>query len=69
MSPIHSSGQCESVCRRDLLAFLDGNSSSDSAGEVGIDAVLGGYSQNFLSQILKIFVTLTWILEPIKHKI
>jgi hypothetical protein len=29
----------------------------------------GGYSQNFLSQILKIFVTLTWILEPIKHKL
>ncbi len=28
----------------------------------------GGYSQNFFSQILKIFVTLTWILEPIKHK-
>jgi hypothetical protein len=28
----------------------------------------GGYSQNFLSQILKIFVTLTWILGPIKHK-
>jgi hypothetical protein len=28
----------------------------------------GGYSQNFLSQILKIFVTLTWILEPIKLK-
>ncbi len=29
---------------------------------------LGGYSQNFLRQILKIFVTLTWILEAIKHK-
>ncbi len=28
----------------------------------------GGYSQNFLSQILKIFVILTWILEPIKQK-
>jgi hypothetical protein len=28
----------------------------------------GGYSQNFLRQILKIFVTFTWILEPIKHK-
>jgi hypothetical protein len=28
----------------------------------------GGYSQNFLSQILKIFVTLTGILEPIKQK-
>jgi hypothetical protein len=27
----------------------------------------GGYSQNFLRQILKIFVILTWILEPIKH--
>jgi hypothetical protein len=30
--------------------------------------VQGGYSQNFLSQILKIFVTLEWIIEPIKHK-
>jgi hypothetical protein len=29
---------------------------------------LGRYSQNFLRQILKIFVTLTWILEPIKNK-
>jgi hypothetical protein len=28
---------------------------------------LGGYSQNFLSRILKIFVTLTWLLGPIKH--
>ncbi len=28
----------------------------------------GGYSQSFLSHILKIFVTLTWILEPIEHK-
>jgi hypothetical protein len=28
----------------------------------------GGYSRNFLRQILKIFVTLTWILEQIKHK-
>ncbi len=26
-----------------------------------IDNEQGGYSQNFLSQILKIFVTLTWI--------
>ncbi len=26
------------------------------------------YPQNFLRQILKIFVSLTWILEPIKHK-
>ncbi len=30
---------------------------------------MGGYLQNFISQILKIFVTLIWILEPIKHKI
>ncbi len=29
---------------------------------------LSGYSQNLFSQILKIFLTLTWILEPIKHK-
>jgi hypothetical protein len=29
---------------------------------------LGGYSQKFLQQILKIFVTLTWILEPIEQK-
>ncbi len=28
----------------------------------------GGYSQNFFSLILKIFVTLTWKLEPIKLK-
>ncbi len=28
----------------------------------------GEYSQNSLRQILKIFVTLTWILEQIKHK-
>ncbi len=28
----------------------------------------GGYSLNCLSQILKIFVTLTWIVKPIKHK-
>jgi hypothetical protein len=28
----------------------------------------GGYSQNFLQQILKIFVTLAWILEPIERK-
>ncbi len=32
------------------------------------DMALGGYSQNFLGQILKIFSTLTLILEPIKHK-
>ncbi len=29
---------------------------------------LGPYSQKVLRQILKIFVTLTWILEQIKHK-
>jgi hypothetical protein len=29
---------------------------------------LGGYSQNFFTQILKIFVTLGWILEPITNK-
>ncbi len=29
---------------------------------------LGGNSQNFLSHILKIFVTLTWTLDPIKYK-
>jgi hypothetical protein len=29
---------------------------------------LGGYSQNFLGQILKIFITLTWILELISHQ-
>ncbi len=34
----------------------------------GLLLTLGGYSQNFLRQNLKIFVTLTWILEPIKHK-
>jgi hypothetical protein len=28
----------------------------------------GGYSQIFLSQVLKIFVTLTWIKKPSKHK-
>ncbi len=28
----------------------------------------GGYSQNVLRQIIKIFVTLTWTLESIKHK-
>jgi hypothetical protein len=28
----------------------------------------GGYSQNFLGQVLKIFVTLTWILELISHQ-
>ncbi len=28
----------------------------------------GGYSQNFLQQFLKIFVNLSRILEPIKHK-
>ncbi len=29
---------------------------------------MGPYPQNFLRQIRKIFVTLTRILEPIKHK-
>jgi hypothetical protein len=33
-----------------------------------MNKIQGGCSQNFLSQILKIFVNLTWILEPIKHK-
>ncbi len=33
-----------------------------------LESKKGPYSQNFLRQILKIFVTLTWILEPIKHK-
>ncbi len=30
--------------------------------------IKGAYSQNSLQQIRKTFVTLTWILEPIKHK-
>jgi hypothetical protein len=29
---------------------------------------LGGYSQNFLGQILKIFVTLSWIFELISYQ-
>jgi hypothetical protein len=29
---------------------------------------MGGYSQNFLQQILEIAVTLTWILAPVKHR-
>ena len=36
----HRSGQCESVRRRDLLTFLDGDSSPDSAGKVGVNAIL-----------------------------
>ncbi len=35
---------------------------------VGQSSNVDGYSQNFLLPILKIFVTLTWILEPIEHK-
>jgi len=40
LTPGHCSGQCEGVRCCDFLAFLDGNSSPDSAGKVGVNAIL-----------------------------
>ncbi len=34
-----------------------------------LDMQQGPFSLNFFTQILKIYLILTWILEPIKHKI
>ncbi len=35
---------------------------------ITVTQVQGPYSQNFFTQIHKIFVTLTWILELISHQ-
>jgi hypothetical protein len=50
-------------CRKEKLDFF-----VKEDEKIKFYQILGGYSQNFFSQILKIFVTFTWILEPIKLK-